>query len=212
VHDTKVIAGGVCIPHVRLVSREIMRVTIPSCVNTVQVDGKDYVAVYMATPYGVTNHLHVPVHCRVGVNSKQPNCSAEVAAKEKPPCKTAPKEEAALEADAENKMTWRLIPLPAVRPNYAMAALMQEPTPSPSQKEAIKALNDAVTSIKVLADAQAKVVPAEFTINMQTAEASSLVLREEATRRADRSGLVTNQLRTKVRECWQNVRDKLPGN
>ena len=61
VHDTKVIAGGVCIPHIRLISREIMRVTIPSCVNTVEIDGKDYVAVYAATPYGVTNHLHVPV-------------------------------------------------------------------------------------------------------------------------------------------------------
>ena len=30
IHDTKVIAGGVCIPHVRLISREIMRVTIHS--------------------------------------------------------------------------------------------------------------------------------------------------------------------------------------
>ncbi|TWT87714.1 hypothetical protein Mal64_32570 [Pseudobythopirellula maris] len=68
VHDTKVIAGGVCIPHVQLVSRDIMRVTIPSCVNTVKLceNGKtsEYVAVYAATPYGVTNHLHVPVHGR----------------------------------------------------------------------------------------------------------------------------------------------------
>lgn len=65
VHDTKVIAGGVCIPHVRLVSREIMQVTIPSCVNTVELceNGvkNQYVAVYVATPYGVTSHLHVPV-------------------------------------------------------------------------------------------------------------------------------------------------------
>ncbi|MBX3425930.1 MAG: hypothetical protein KF688_09655 [Pirellulales bacterium] len=61
VHDTKVIAGGVCIPDVRLVSREIMRVTIPSCVSKVEVEGKPYVAVYAATPYGVTNHLHIPV-------------------------------------------------------------------------------------------------------------------------------------------------------
>jgi len=38
-----------------------MRVTIPSCVNPVNVDGKDYIAVYAATPYGVTNHLHLPV-------------------------------------------------------------------------------------------------------------------------------------------------------
>lgn len=65
VHDTKVIAGGVCIPHVRLVSREIMQVTIPHCVNTVELceNGvkNPYVAVYVATPYGVTSHLHVPV-------------------------------------------------------------------------------------------------------------------------------------------------------
>jgi hypothetical protein len=62
VHDTKVIAGGVCIPHVRLVSRQIMRVTIPSCVNKVKIGDDEYVAVYAATPYGVTNHLHIPVH------------------------------------------------------------------------------------------------------------------------------------------------------
>jgi hypothetical protein len=49
---------------VQLVSREIMRVTIPSCVSSVDVDGKPYVSVYAATPYGVTNHLHVPVHTR----------------------------------------------------------------------------------------------------------------------------------------------------
>ena len=65
VHDTKVIAGGVCIPHFQLISREIMRVTIPSCVNQVTLCENDrnnqYVAVYVATPYGVTNHLHVPV-------------------------------------------------------------------------------------------------------------------------------------------------------
>jgi hypothetical protein len=64
VHDTKIIAGGVCIPDVQLVSRQIARVTIPSCVNTVNVDGKDYVAVYAATPYGITNHLHIPIHAR----------------------------------------------------------------------------------------------------------------------------------------------------
>ena len=71
VHDTKVIAGGVCIPHVQLVSREIMRVTIPSCVNTVKLSERieggrenEYVSVYAATPYGVTNHLHIPVQKR----------------------------------------------------------------------------------------------------------------------------------------------------
>ncbi|WP_372897184.1 hypothetical protein [Stieleria sp.] len=66
VHDTKVIAGGVCIPDVRLISRDLMRVTIPPCVNVMELceEGgvKNYVAVYVATPYGITNHLHVPVH------------------------------------------------------------------------------------------------------------------------------------------------------
>jgi hypothetical protein len=53
---------------VQLVSRQIMRVTIPSCVQTVQLcengQSNEYVAVYAATPYGVTNHLHVPIHKR----------------------------------------------------------------------------------------------------------------------------------------------------
>ncbi len=65
VHGTKVIAGGTCIPHVQMISRELMQVTIPRCVNTVTLceNGKNqsYVAVYVASPYGVTNHLHVPV-------------------------------------------------------------------------------------------------------------------------------------------------------
>ncbi|MEM9351517.1 MAG: hypothetical protein AAGA92_00745 [Planctomycetota bacterium] len=78
VHDTKVIAGGVCIPHVRLISREIMRVTIPSCVNKVNVRGKDYVALYASTPYGVTNHLHVPVHSRKLDKATKTAIAAEV--------------------------------------------------------------------------------------------------------------------------------------
>jgi hypothetical protein len=65
VHDTKIIAGGRCISSARLISRDLMRVTIPKCVNTVTLcengSSKDYVSVYVATPYGVTNHLHVPV-------------------------------------------------------------------------------------------------------------------------------------------------------
>ncbi|MEM1303275.1 MAG: hypothetical protein AAGG46_00175 [Planctomycetota bacterium] len=65
VHDTRVVAGGICIPQKQLISRDIMRVTIPRCVHTVELceNGKtyEYVSVYVATPYGVTNHLHVPV-------------------------------------------------------------------------------------------------------------------------------------------------------
>lgn len=60
VHDTKVIAGGRCVPFT-LVSREIMRATIPYDAGTVS-DGKTeqkYVDVHVATPYGVTSHLLV---------------------------------------------------------------------------------------------------------------------------------------------------------
>jgi hypothetical protein len=64
VHDTKVIAGGKYLPQFTLLSREVMRVTIPADVNTVTFgDGpytEKYVDVHVATPYGVTSHLHIP--------------------------------------------------------------------------------------------------------------------------------------------------------
>jgi len=61
VHDTRIIAGGVCIPHHSLVSRQVVQVTIPNCVRTVTIEGDEYVDIHAATPYGVTSHLHVPV-------------------------------------------------------------------------------------------------------------------------------------------------------
>ncbi len=79
VHETKVIAGGKCIPEFTLLSREIMQVTIPANANAlrfcderqprVPCDGgqsgcveKQFVDVHVATPYGVTNHLLIPVY------------------------------------------------------------------------------------------------------------------------------------------------------
>ncbi|MGD9719710.1 MAG: hypothetical protein AB7O59_00655 [Pirellulales bacterium] len=59
VHDTKVIAGDKCVPFT-LLSRQIMRVTIPPNVQTFPDKGKDYVDVHIATPYGVTSHLAIP--------------------------------------------------------------------------------------------------------------------------------------------------------
>ena len=44
-----------------MISRQIVRVTIPACVNKVILDDKIFVAVYAATPYGVTSHLHIPI-------------------------------------------------------------------------------------------------------------------------------------------------------
>ena len=63
VHETRIIAGGVEIPsdHVHMISRQVVQVNIPTCVATVQLDCKEFVAVYAATPYGVTSHLHVPI-------------------------------------------------------------------------------------------------------------------------------------------------------
>jgi hypothetical protein len=58
VHDTKVIAGGRCVPF-DLISRQIMRVTIPPNVQYLEEGERHVVDVYVATPYGVSNHLLV---------------------------------------------------------------------------------------------------------------------------------------------------------
>lgn len=66
VHETKVIAGGRCVPFT-LLSRQIMQVTIPYNVNTMLYkEGKGggikkVVDLHVATPYGVSSHLLVPV-------------------------------------------------------------------------------------------------------------------------------------------------------
>ncbi|MEO0529511.1 MAG: hypothetical protein AAF266_02925, partial [Planctomycetota bacterium] len=61
-----------------------MQVTIPSCVNTVELceNGKKnkYVAVYVSTPYGVTNHLHVPVYPTAPAPDEPADIAAQVKA------------------------------------------------------------------------------------------------------------------------------------
>jgi hypothetical protein len=61
VHDTKVIAGGRCVPY-WLLSRQIMEVVIPPDVQWVvdERTGQNLVDVHVATPYGVTSHLLIP--------------------------------------------------------------------------------------------------------------------------------------------------------
>jgi hypothetical protein len=61
VHDTKVIAGGRCVPY-WLLSRQIMEVVIPPDVQWVvhNQTGQKLVDVHVATPYGVTSHLLIP--------------------------------------------------------------------------------------------------------------------------------------------------------
>ncbi|MCR9116896.1 MAG: hypothetical protein NXI22_08085 [bacterium] len=63
VNDTKVIAGGKCVPYM-LLSRQIMRVTVPASAiaekKTVCGKEQEVIDVHIATPYGVTNHVYVP--------------------------------------------------------------------------------------------------------------------------------------------------------
>ena len=68
IQETQVIAGGKCVPDVTLISHDIMQVNIPAGAYPVtfcdQLDGqvKQNIDIHVATPYGVTNHLLVPVY------------------------------------------------------------------------------------------------------------------------------------------------------
>lgn len=61
VNQTQVIAGGIAVENPLLISRDVMQIKIPDSAQMVQIGGKNFVAVYVATPYGTTNHLHIPV-------------------------------------------------------------------------------------------------------------------------------------------------------
>ncbi len=60
VHQTRVIAAGNEITDKELLSRQVMRVVIPPYPNLIGSDQK-FVDIHVATPYGVTQHLLVPV-------------------------------------------------------------------------------------------------------------------------------------------------------
>ena len=64
VHETKVIAGNqaICDDDMTLISRQVMQVSVPETATVID-DGKGgkFVDVHVATPYGVSNHILVPV-------------------------------------------------------------------------------------------------------------------------------------------------------
>ena len=76
VKQTRVIAGGAMIdnrlppipatgqtaslPQQELLSRQVVRVTIPAGAQTITSDGRPFVDVHIGTPYGVTSHLLIP--------------------------------------------------------------------------------------------------------------------------------------------------------
>lgn len=62
VHHTQIVAGDAEVTQKQMLSRQIMQVTIPGGVAINTIDGEDYVDVHVATPYGVTSHLHIPVY------------------------------------------------------------------------------------------------------------------------------------------------------
>ncbi|MFM8478467.1 MAG: hypothetical protein ACKOEO_22000, partial [Planctomycetaceae bacterium] len=59
VTGTKVIAGNQGVDHV-LLSREVMEITIPAAALSTLVDRKKEIDIHVATPYGVSQHLHIP--------------------------------------------------------------------------------------------------------------------------------------------------------
>lgn len=61
VHQTKVIAGGQEVSSQELLSRQVMKVTIPPGLTTVGDANQQFVDVHLATPYGATPHLLIPV-------------------------------------------------------------------------------------------------------------------------------------------------------
>jgi hypothetical protein len=83
VHQTKVIAGGREVPGAdrEMLSRQVIKVTIPPCTILVGDENQKFVDVHVATPYGVTSHMLIPVcssysDCTPPVNSQanQPYC------------------------------------------------------------------------------------------------------------------------------------------
>jgi hypothetical protein len=61
VHQTRVVAGGVEVTSPELMSRQVMKVTIPAGAGVLKTRDGDFVDVQLATPYGVTPHLLIPV-------------------------------------------------------------------------------------------------------------------------------------------------------
>jgi hypothetical protein len=61
VHHTRVLAGGQYVSNTELLSRQVMKAVIPA--NPVLMGDADqkFVDIHLATPYGVTQHLPVPV-------------------------------------------------------------------------------------------------------------------------------------------------------
>ena len=230
VHDTKVIAGGVCIPHVQLISRELMRVTIPSCVNRVTLceDGvnRPYVPVYVATPYGVTNHLHIPVWgtnsdtsapadggcCPGNPTPAEPDCPEEI------PMPTfmrafpdnGPDGSLRLVRDA----SWDVEPTrfllvadegDATTPAPGSTATDPTPTDPPAPDPVVERL------IRIEQMLNDKAVGGELQALTVNVSSPDVVVDTGEDRSHGHNHPLLQQMKTRTQECWRNVRDQLPG-
>src|ERR1700733_4622104 len=61
VHQTRVIAGGLNVCNTELLSRQVIKVVIPPNPTLLGNASQKFVDVHIATPYGVTQHLLIPV-------------------------------------------------------------------------------------------------------------------------------------------------------
>lgn len=59
VHDTRVVAAGHAV-QADLISRQVMQVKIPAVKNLIGEKDDLFIDVHVATPYGVSEHLHIP--------------------------------------------------------------------------------------------------------------------------------------------------------
>jgi hypothetical protein len=102
-----------------LLSRQVMRISIPSgALDYINKDGKDMIDIYIATPYGTSRHLSVPVYnkpCRPAV-----------------PCgTTVPKTPARPMAPADSYGALPQEPKPATIPPPARKPATKEPNLQP---------------------------------------------------------------------------------
>ncbi len=218
VHDTKIIAGGICIPHVRLISRELMQVTIPHCVNTVELcengETEKYVAIYVATPYGVTNHLHVPVAPQAKACS---GCAPSVVTQNP----TAPsRPDITL---AEQTGQGRSV----LQSSYSATSYLNDSTSTTSpvrlaslmeSSEELDAIQSQLMTMQSKLDVleagvrASFVAPAQSLVDLQVNLPPSNFLEQEQKGLDGDDFPIFKRLRSSVSEQWRNCRDQLPGN
>ncbi len=61
VHQTRLVAGGLELTNLELLSRQVLKAVIPAGASTVGDSTQQFVDVHLATPYGTTPHLLIPV-------------------------------------------------------------------------------------------------------------------------------------------------------